>query len=234
VNIGTDENGLVDARWCDLAAGVITELAACTPRGEGNFNFTANFCCPPLIPYFPASYATSDSGECFCIGLEHPDLLHRVLAPLKLEAVPLESRSAAWSAAAAACRNAIEEHTVPLVALANMIAAASGIRFAGLDSSAAPSKEVTSICQLFLDLGVSHFGASGTLEAASFLTTLFKSVRGVELVGFSGLMLTCLEDVGMAEAAAAGSYDIRALLQYSAVCGIGACFGSLSYAHSCT
>ena len=40
-------------------------------------------------------------------------------------------------------------------------------------------------------------------------------------LGFSGLMLTCLEDVGMAAGAAAGHYDIRALLQYSCVCGIG-------------
>jgi hypothetical protein len=29
------------------------------------------------------------------------------------------------------------------------------------------------------------------------------------LVGFSGLMLTCLEDEGMAAGAAAGHYDIR-------------------------
>ena len=50
---------------------------------------------------------------------------------------------------------------------------------------------------------------------------VFKSVRGVELIGFSGLMLTCLEDVGMAAGAAVGHYDIRALLQYSCVCGIG-------------
>eukprot|EP01047_Picozoa_sp_COSAG01_P053890 COSAG01_NODE_5826_length_4008_cov_67.599898_3_plen_100_part_00 len=53
----------------------------------------------------------------------------------------------------------------------------------------------------------------GTVEAAAFLTRAFKSVRGVELLGFSGLMLTCLEDTGMAAAAAAGHYDIRALLQ---------------------
>ena len=50
---------------------------------------------------------------------------------------------------------------------------------------------------------------------------MFKSVRGVDLIGFSGLMLTCLEDEGMAASAAAGQYDIRALLQYSCVCGIG-------------
>ena len=34
-------------------------------------------------------------------------------------------------------------------------------------------------------------------------------------------MLTCLEDEGMAASAARGEYDIRALLQYSCVCGIG-------------
>ena len=58
-----------------------------------------------------------------------------------------------------------------------------------------------------------RFGDAGTVEAAAFLTRVFKSVRGVALLGFSGLMLTCLEDAGMAAAAAAGDYDIRALLQ---------------------
>eukprot|EP01048_Picozoa_sp_COSAG05_P015164 COSAG05_NODE_1796_length_4073_cov_2.160292_4_plen_99_part_00 len=89
--------------------------------------------------------------------------------------------------------------------------------FSGLDSSAAPSKDASSICALFEALGVPHFGASGTIEAAAFLTRVFKSVRGVNLIGFSGLMLTCLEDTGMAAGAAAGHYDIRALLQYSCV-----------------
>jgi len=104
---------------------------------------------------------------------------------------------------------------------AKELAAELGVRFAGLDSSAAPSKEVTSICTLFEDLGVPHFGAAGTVEAAAFLTRVFKSIRGVQLLGFSGLMLTCLEDEGMAASAARGEYDIRALLQYSCVCGIG-------------
>ena len=40
-------------------------------------------------------------------------------------------------------------------------------------------------------------------------------------VGYSGLMLACLEDTGLASAAAAGRYDIMALLMNSCVCGIG-------------
>ena len=78
------------------------------------------------------------------------------------------------------------------------------------------------MCRLFELLGSPHFGASGCVEAAAFLTRAFKQVEGdFKLVGFSGLMLTCLEDEGMARAAAAGHYDVRALLQYSCVCGIG-------------
>lgn len=193
-----------------------------TDRGEGNFNFTANFSCPPLIPYFPAGYNTAETGECFAIGLEHPELLHKVLAPLKLGQVSTADRSSAWADAAAKLKAAIEEHTVPLLAAAKVMAQASGVRFAGLDSSAAPSKDTVSMCTIFEDLGVPFFGASGTVEAAAFLTRVFKNVEAdVDLVGFSGLMLTCLEDEGMASGAAAGNYDIRALLQYSCVCGIG-------------
>eukprot|EP01043_Picozoa_sp_COSAG02_P009302 COSAG02_NODE_314_length_24915_cov_18.575596_2_plen_182_part_00 len=40
VNIDADEVGLVDATMCDLAAAAVAELASCTERGEGNFNFT--------------------------------------------------------------------------------------------------------------------------------------------------------------------------------------------------
>ena len=144
-----------------------------------------------------------------------------MLQPLKLGDVPAAQRSAAWADAAAKLRDAMEAHVGPLVAAAREVSAESGVPFSGLDSSAAPSKDVSSICELFEALGVHHFGAAGTVEAAAFLTRVFKSVRGVDLIGFSGLMLTCLEDEGMAASAAAGQYDIRALLQYSCVCGIG-------------
>ena len=60
VNIGADEYGMVDAAMVDDAAAVTEALSKCTPRGEGNFNFTVNFACGPLIPYFPAGYNTGD------------------------------------------------------------------------------------------------------------------------------------------------------------------------------
>ena len=70
-------------------------------------------------------------------------------------------------------------------------------------------------------MGVEYFGASGTVEASSLLTKVFKSVQGVDLVGFSGLMLALTEDVGLAEGTKKKNFDIRSLLTFSAVCGIG-------------
>jgi hypothetical protein len=70
-------------------------------------------------------------------------------------------------------------------------------------------------------LGVPFFGAAGTLEASALLTKVFKAQKGCELIGFSGLMLAVVEDQGLADATTRHEFDIRALLQYSAVCGIG-------------
>ena len=149
VNIEADENGVVDAVMCDLAAGAVVELGECTERGEGNFNFTANFHCEPLIPYFPAGYNTAETGECFAIGLEHPDLIHAVLEALRLWEVPLVHRSQAWADATLVLRDAVEAHVRILVAAAERLSERTGVRFAGLDSSAAPSKDCVSMCKLF-------------------------------------------------------------------------------------
>lgn len=70
-------------------------------------------------------------------------------------------------------------------------------------------------------IGLPYFGSSGTVEVCAFLTRIFKSLQGAPLVGFSGLMFAALEDAGLAAAALEKRYDIRALLTYSAVCGIG-------------
>lgn len=116
----------------------------------------------------------------------------------------------------------MEGHAIKLVDVAKKISAERSVPFSGIDSSAAPSKECESLTKVIQCLGVEYFGASGSLEATSFLTGLFKSIEcGAPLIGFSGLMLTCLEDTGMAECAQKGYYDIPSLMQYSAVCGIG-------------
>ena len=131
------------------------------------------------------------------------------------------TRGEDWAAAAREMRTAVERHVLPIAAVCNEHASTSGRRFAGVDSSPAPSQRVASMAEVVELLGVPHFGASGSIEAAALLTKVFKSIEGVPLCGFSGFMLAALEDAGLSAAAAKGYYDIRALLMYSAVCGIG-------------
>ena len=75
--------------------------------------------------------------------------------------------------------------------------------------------------EIYRLLRVPYFGAAGTVAASALLTRVFKSLRGVNPVGFSGLMLAVTEDEGLAAATRAQQFDIRALLTYSSVCGIG-------------
>ena len=54
VNVDPDDYGILNNTLITYAAEAVTKISQITPRGEGNFNFTVNFNCDPLIPYFPA------------------------------------------------------------------------------------------------------------------------------------------------------------------------------------
>ena len=101
---------------------------------------------------------------------------------------------ASWEERYTALTGAMAGPLAALDALAQEHAAASGVRFAGFDSSAAPSKDTKSMADVCAGLGLGHFGAAGTVSCASFLTRVFKSVGraaggSLDLVGFSGFML---------------------------------------------
>ena len=64
------------------------------------------------------------------------------------------------------------------------------------------------------------FGAWGTLVAVRQLTEAIRAARVTQL-GFSGVMLSVLEDPILAQRNAEGRYTLRDLLAFSAVCGTG-------------
>jgi uncharacterized protein (UPF0210 family) len=144
-------------------------------------------------------------------GLETPDLL--------VEA--LKNHTGTLSKACTLMRDALEFHCEAITYITNNFYHEYKTKFAGIDTSAAPSKNCSSMVDVYKLLGVPYFGAAGTLEASSLLTKVFKSIKSCELVGFSGLMLAVVEDEGLALATKNNEFDIRALLSYSAVCGIG-------------
>ena len=218
VNVSINENGFLDNELIRKSVAVVQEIARITPRGEGNFNFTVNFNCAAYIPYFPAGYHRGERGNAIVFGLETPDLLAAALRRLEKQPAP---HAAQMQAAFTAMKNALQYHIDRVQSIITDTPLAKGWTYIGMDTSAAPSKNCTSMAELYRLLGVPYFGASGTVEASALLTRVFKAQENVQLQGFSGLMLAVTEDEGLAAATRAAQFDIRALLTYSSVCGIG-------------
>ena len=220
VNVPIDEFGVLDNKLIQHSVKAVQKISEITPRGEGNFNFTVNFNCAPLIPYFPASYHCKELGNKFVIGLETPDLLVDVLDTYNKQYGDVQ-HSQQFKAYYDVMSQALQYHIDAITDIINTSDCGDAFEFAGVDSSAAPSKNCASMTDVYEAMGVEHFGASGTVEASALLTKVFKSIKGVDLVGFSGLMLALTEDRGLAKGTINGDFEIRSLLTYSAVCGIG-------------
>jgi len=220
VNVGVDAAGILNNHLIRSSAEAVSEISKITPRGEGNFNFTVNFNCDPLIPYFPAGYHKKEIGDCFVIGLETPDLLVTVLKDFNRKAETSDHNDL-FKEYFQVMSEALQYHITMINEVVKQFETNKEFTFSGFDSSAAPSKNCSSMVEVYEQMGVEYFGASGTVEASSLLTKVFKSITGVNLVGFSGLMLALTEDTGLARGTVDSNYDIRSLLTYSAVCGIG-------------
>ncbi|WP_419905332.1 DUF711 family protein [Kiloniella sp.] len=220
VNIDLDKHGVLNNDLITHSAKAVKEISRLTPRGEGNFNFTVNFNCEPLIPYFPAGYHQRERGNCFVVGLETPDLLVHALKVFN-KTHPELDHNTGFKGYFDAMSTGLQHHVSQILSIINHLDGSEGFSFAGIDSSAAPSKDCASLAEVYELMGVEYFGAAGTVEASSLLTRVFKSIQGVDLVGFSGLMLAVTEDEGLAEGTRKSNFDIQSLLTFSAVCGIG-------------
>lgn len=219
VNIPIDEFSTLDNELITKCAKVVQKISQITLRGEGNFNFTVNFNCKALIPYFPASYNDKKQGNVFVIGLETPDLLVNVLENFN-KTNEILNHQEMFKGYYNSLNQALQYHVNNIKDILDSYKN-SDFSFSGIDSSAAPSKNCSSMTKVYELLGVPYFGAAGSVEVSSLLTKVFKGIQGVPLVGFSGLMLAVIEDEGLALGTIKNQYEIRSLLTYSSVCGIG-------------
>ncbi|MCK4710828.1 MAG: DUF711 family protein, partial [Gammaproteobacteria bacterium] len=139
VNVGLDEFSVLDNELIIEAAQAVKEISKITPRGEGNFNFTVNFNCDPLIPYFPASYHRTEMGNCYVIGLETPDLLVHVLDNFN-NSFPEENHNASFKGYYEVMSKGLQYHVDNVKRIVDSFDN-KHFKFSGIDSSAAPSKD---------------------------------------------------------------------------------------------
>jgi uncharacterized protein (UPF0210 family) len=198
----------IHAKTINGVAQAIKTIARETQRGYGNFRFAAIACCPPDIPFYPASYHRGRT--CFSLALECSDLVIKAFRQAK-NLVDAEKN----------LRAVLNHEFRKLEKIGMYLARSTKVEFKGVDVSPAPSiKRQESLVYAFEKLGLGTFGAPGTLAVASMLTNVLKSLD-VRTCGYSGLMLPVLEDYGLARACSKGMFDIDTLLAYSAVCGTG-------------
>ncbi|HEY6391316.1 MAG TPA: DUF711 family protein [Bryobacteraceae bacterium] len=197
-----------DAELVQASARAIQYLAANTSDGGGNFRFGIGFQIGPHSPFVPGPY--HDGGEpCFTIGFENSDLL---VEAFRTGGGMGTLRSNLFKLLNAKYQE-IERSAVKL-------SSALGLKFGGMDTSIAPSLvPAESIVEAFRFAGV-EFGEFGTLALCGLVTGVLKSIE-VKRVGYCGIMLPILEDVGLARAAVEGRLGIAQVLSYASVCGVG-------------
>lgn len=193
---------------CRRCASLIQAVAAQSGDGFGNLYLAALANCSPETPFFPASYAATGEPR-FALAVESADLA--VEACRGVRTAP---------EAAERLRASLERAGAGLAAVADKVAAAHGVGFAGLDFSLAPYPEPDRSLGVAFDLLGGLAGGEGGLAAAALIADAIDRAR-FPRCGFSGLMLPVLEDAALAARAAAGALGVHDLLLMSAVCGTG-------------
>jgi uncharacterized protein len=189
-------------------AELVKYVSEHSAHNQGTFNFTATAMLKQLSPFFPGSYHTG-SGMRFAVGFEGANVVRDVFVRNKGNA----------DAAVAELTAALTKHASAADRIGNQVAAETGWNYVGVDPTPAPLGDV-SIGSAIEAFTGAKFGSSGTLTAASIITSAVKAVP-LKQVGYSGLMLPVMEDKLLAQRWAESHYDIDSLLAYSAVCGTG-------------
>lgn len=190
------------------AAGIVKFVEEHSPGSAANFNFTATGCLAPYSPFYPGAYHLG-TGRRFAIGTEGANVVDQVFSETSGNpALAVERLTEAFST-----------HGVALEKLARQIEKETGWAYMGIDVTPAPLREV-SIGAAIEKFTGGRFGSSGTMTAAAMITRAVQSTP-VKHIGYSGLMLPVMEDSLLAKRWSEGTYDVDALLAYSAVCGTG-------------
>jgi len=190
------------------AAKLVKFVEEYSPGSAANFNFAATAMLAPYAPFYPGSYHLGE-GRRFAIGTEAANVVDRVFA----------QNSGSAPLAAERLTRELSAHAVALEKLAQQVESETGWTYTGIDATPAPLREV-SIGAAIEKFTGAKFGSSGTMTAAAVITKAVQSVP-VKRIGYSGLMPPVMEDSLLAQRWSEGTYDVDALLAYSAVCGTG-------------
>lgn len=190
------------------SARLVRYVADHSPHSQGTFSFAATAMLGPYGPFYPGAYHLG-AGQRLAIGFEGANVVQEVFARTHGD----------FDAAVAELTRQLTIHAKVAEAIGSEVAGRHGWTFMGVDPTPAPLADVSIGAAMEAFTGA-KFGSSGTLTAALAITTAVKAVP-VKQIGYAGLMVPVMEDKLLARRWAEGTYDMDALLAYSAVCGTG-------------
>src|SRR5207247_2332159 len=177
--ITADERGI---HWNAIrqAAKVIKQLSERSPHGDANFNFGAIAMMKPYGPYYPGSYHLG-KGHAFAIAMEGAEVVGDVFRQYR-------DPSEAETHLSAVLNN----YTKQVETIATQLAKTTGWIYEGIDATPAPlgDRSIATAMEYFLG---GPFGSVGTETASGIITRAVQSTA-VKRTGYSGLMITIMED----------------------------------------
>lgn len=190
------------------SAALVRYVTDHSVHSQGNFNFTGTAMLKPLGPFYPGAYHTGE-GKQFSLGFEGANVVREVFARTHGD----------FNGSVAELTKQLTVHAKVGESIGKKVAADTHWTFVGVDPTPAPLADVSIGTAIETYTGA-KFGSSGTMTAALVITTAVKAVP-VQQIGYSGLMVPVMEDKGLAQRWAEGTYNTDDLLAYSAVCGTG-------------
>jgi len=190
-------------------ASIITQAASTTPDGFTNLRFCATSNVKPFTPFFPSAYSYG-TQPAFSLAIQAADAAIDAFQSAK-------TITEGKSKMLAHMHQAAEE----LTSIIRNMNLRWELPFKGFDFSLGPFPEDwCSLARAMENLGVEQIGMIGSLSAAAILAETLDKGKWLK-AGFNGLMLPVLEDSTLADRSVEGSFSVKDLLMYSAVCGTG-------------
>jgi uncharacterized protein (UPF0210 family) len=192
------------------AARVIVKAAPIDVNGFANLQFAALANVPAEVPFFPSAYHKTGNGLTFALAIECADVVLEAFTGSNSLQTSRQTMLIRMETFADQIQKCIPEAS-----------AGTDIHFAGFDFSPAPFPyDGCSLGGAMEAVGQNRVGADGALAAAAVIADTLDAGRWPR-AGFNGMMMPVLEDSVLARRAAEGTFSVKDLLLYSAVCGTG-------------